>query len=66
MSLFNFAACNLYVVDDNVWEGPETLRVELELGLGEDPNESLGAEISVEKSSTIVVIDDVEDSESHA
>ena len=46
-----------------MWEGPETLRVELSLGQ-DDPNESLGAEISVESSSTLVFIDDPEDSKS--
>ena len=45
-----------------MWEGPETLRMELELGLRGDPNESLGAEISPEGSSTVAVIDDSEDS----
>lgn len=41
-----------------MWEGPEILRVELEL----DPNESLGAKIAANASSTVVVIDDPEDS----
>ena len=53
-----FPACSLFVDDDHVWEGPETLRVELEL----DPNQSLGAEIPADGSSTVVVIDDSEDS----
>ena len=56
----NSPDCPLFIVDDDVWEGPETLRVELEL----DPNESLGAEISANGSSTVVVIDDSEDSKS--
>ena len=48
----------MLIKDDDEWEGPEILRVELEL----DPNESLGAEMSANGSSTVVVIDDSEDS----
>lgn len=60
--LCNLPACYLFIIDDGVWEGPETLRVELELV----PNESLGAELSVDASSTVVLIDDSEDSKSLA
>ena len=44
--------------DDDEWEGPETLTVELEL----DSN-SVGVEIPVETSHTQVIIDDPDDSE---
>lgn len=45
------------MADDSVWEGPESLTVELELS-----RESLGAELVEEMSRAQVIIDDSEDS----
>ena len=45
------------MADDRVWEGPESLTVELELS-----RDSLGAELVEEMSRAEVIIDDSEDS----
>ena len=49
--------------DDSVWEGPESLKVDL--GIERGAAGSLGVEISEEASSTQVIIDDPEDGEYH-
>lgn len=60
MLTLNSAGCSLYVFNDIQWEGPESLTMELQLGSG-----SFGVELPEETSSTIVIIDDPEDSEYH-
>lgn len=50
------------IADDSVWEGPESLKVEL--GIRKGAPGTLGVEILEEASSAQVIIDDREDSES--